>query len=107
LDHYPIASIRDIGASSEAGGAGPWRQELVVVEGSPISLYDIQHRILPPIWRDPRIHYALSCGPVSCPNLQPEPFYADELERQLNEAAIEYVNGSRSLRERGDHVGLF
>jgi hypothetical protein len=77
-----------------------------VVEGSPISLYDIEHRILRPIWRDPRIHYALSCGAVSCPNLQPEPFYADQVERQLNEAAIEYVNGSRCIRIEGDQLGL-
>ena len=81
VDHYPIASIRDIGTPTAAGAAGPWGQELVVVEGSPISLHDIQHRILRPIWRDPRIHYALSCGAVSCPNLQPEPFYGDQLER--------------------------
>ncbi len=106
VDHYPIASIRDIGTPSEAGGGGPWRQELVVVEGSPISLYDIEHRVVRPIWRDPRVHFALSCAAVSCPNLQPEPFYADELERQLNDAAIAYVNGSRCIRIEDDQLGL-
>ena len=106
VDHYPIASIRDIGTPTAAGAAGPWGQELVVVEGSPISLHDIQHRILRPIWRDPRIHYALSCGAVSCPNLQPEPFYGDQLERQLNEAAIAYVNGSHCIRIEDDQLGL-
>jgi hypothetical protein len=106
VDHYPIASIRDIGTPTATGAAGPWRQELVVAEGSPISLHDIQHRILRPIWRDPRIHYALSCGAVSCPNLQPEPFYSDQLERQLNEAAIAYVNGSHCIRIEDDQLGL-
>jgi hypothetical protein len=106
LDHYPIASIRDIGSQTGAPGAGPWRQELVRVEGIPLSLYDIAHRILRPIWRDPRVHYALACGAVGCPNLQPEPFQADQLERQLNEAAMAYVNDPRCVRIEGDRLGL-
>jgi hypothetical protein len=106
LDHYPIASIRDIGSATGAPGAGPWRQELVRVEGIPLSLYDIAHRILRPIWRDPRVHYALACGAVSCPNLQPEPFAADQLERQLNEAAMAYVNDPRCIRIEGDRLAL-
>jgi hypothetical protein len=43
---------------------------------------------------------------VSCPNLQPEPFYADQIERQLNEAAMAYVNGSRCIRIEDDQLGL-
>ena len=106
VDHYPIASIRDVGGPPGAPGAGPWRQELVEVEGVALSLYDIAHRILRPIWRDPRVHYALSCGAVGCPNLQPEPFQADQLERQLSEAAMTYVNHSRCIRIEGEQLGL-
>lgn len=106
VDHYPIASIRDIGKGSDAPGVGPWRRKLVEVEGTPLSLSDIAHRILRPIWRDPRVHYALACGAVSCPNLQPEPFYADQLDRQLSEAAMAYVNDRRCIRIEGDQLGL-
>lgn len=106
VDHYPIASIRDIGKGSGAPGVGPWRRKLVEVEGTPLSLSDIAHRILRPIWRDPRVHYALACGAVSCPNLQPEPFYADQLDRQLSEAAMAYVNDRRCIRIEGDQLGL-
>jgi Protein of unknown function, DUF547 len=106
VDHYPIASIRDIGSGTGAPGAGPWRQELVEVEGIALSLYDIAHRILRPIWRDPRVHYALACGAVGCPNLQPEPFEADQLERQLSEAALAYINHSRCIRIEGDQLAL-
>ena len=103
VDHYPIASIRDIGSPP---GAGPWREQLVTVEGVPLSLYDIANRILRPIWHDPRVHYALSCGAVSCPNLQAEPFEGDQLEQQLNEAAMAYVNHPRCIRIEGDQLGL-
>lgn len=106
VDHYPIASIRDVGGPPGVPGAGPWRQELVTVEGVPLSLYDIANRILRPIWHDPRVHYALSCGAVGCPNLQPEPFEGSRLEQQLNEAAMAYVNHSRCVRIEGDQLGL-
>ena len=106
VEHYPIASIRDVASPPGAPGTGPWRQELVEVEGIPLSLHDIEHRILRPIWRDPRVHYALSCGAVGCPNLQPEPFEADQLDRQLSEAAMAYINHPRCINIEGDQLGL-
>ena len=106
LDHYPIASVRDIGGPPEAPGGGPWAMALVEVEGIPLSLNDIVHRILRPIWRDPRVHYALACGAVGCASLQPTPFEAGQLDRQLNEAAIAYINDRRCLRIEGDRLGV-
>jgi hypothetical protein len=63
-----------------------------------------EHRILRPIWRDPRIHYALSCAAAGCPNLQPEPFEADRIERQLNQAAIAYINDPRCIQTADDQL---
>jgi len=97
LDHYPIGSVRNLGAGSPWSGA-PWTLPQLEVEGTPISLSDIEHRILRPIWRDPRVLYALSCGALGCPSLQPEPFRADRLERQLNQAAMAYVNDPHCIR---------
>lgn len=94
LDHYPIESILDIARQPN----GPWDLELITVDGVPISLNDIHHRILRPIWRDPRVHYALNCGAVGCPNLQPVPFEGTRLDRQLTEAAMAYVNDARCIR---------
>jgi hypothetical protein len=104
LDHYPIASVHDIGVSTKPGSRGPWKEKRLEIEGMPVSLGDIQHRILRAIWRDPRIHYALSCAAVSCPNLQPEPFQADQLERQLSQAAMAYVNDPRCIETDGDRL---
>jgi hypothetical protein len=106
IEHYPIASIRDIGGGPGAEGGGPWIEELVEVEGTPLSLNDIVHRILRPIWGDPRVHYALACGAAGCPNLQPEPFDGRQLDHQLNEAAMAFVNDPRSIRIEADRLGL-
>lgn len=105
LGHYPVASIRNIDAPSHPG-AGPWDEKLVEIERTPISLNDIQNRILRPIWRDPRIIYALSCGANGCPNLQPEPFQADRLERQLSQAAMVYINDPRCIQIDGERLGV-
>jgi hypothetical protein len=106
VEHYPIASIRDIGSRAGVPGGGPWSERLVEIEGIPLSLNDIAHRILRPIWKDPRVHYALACGAVGCPNLQPEPFDGRQLDRQLSEAAMAYINDQRCITIEGDRLAL-
>ncbi|MEE8270937.1 MAG: DUF547 domain-containing protein, partial [Alphaproteobacteria bacterium] len=69
LDHYPVDSIRDIDISSGLFADGPWGRDLIEVDGTALTLDDIEHRILRPLWRDPRIHYAVSCASLGCPNL--------------------------------------
>ncbi len=69
LDHYPVDSIRDIDISPGLFADGPWDRKLVEIEGEDVSLNDIEHRILRPIWRDPRIHYAVNCASIGCPDL--------------------------------------
>jgi hypothetical protein len=95
LDHYPVDSIRDIDISPGWFASGPWGAELIKVEGTALSLNDIEHRILRPIWQDPRIHYAVNCASIGCPDLRAEPFTADRLNAQLDAAARAYVNDPR------------
>jgi hypothetical protein len=106
LDHYPIASIRDIGEAPRPLSGGPWDSKLVEIDGTPVSLNDIVHRILRPIWHDPRVHYTLSCAAISCPNLQPEPYRGDGLDHQLSKAAMAYVNDSRCVTVTADQLDL-
>jgi hypothetical protein len=98
LDRYPVASIRDIDISPGWFADGPWAAKLVTVEGESISLNDIEHRILRPIWRDPRIHYAVNCASIGCPNLMPRAFSAASMEAMLERAAREFVNHPRGAR---------
>ncbi|MFL5336120.1 MAG: DUF547 domain-containing protein [Geminicoccaceae bacterium] len=102
LEHYPVASIRDIDISPGLLSHGPWGAKLVTVEGQNLALDDIEHRILRPIWHDPRVHYALNCAALGCPNLRPTPYTAATLDRDLDEAAITYVNDPRGARLERD-----
>lgn len=91
LKHLPVSSILKI----KLGGlfsSGPWDAKLITVESQALSLNDIEHRIIRPIWNDSRTHYILNCASFSCPNIQKQPFSGKAIDRTLDTAAIDYVN---------------
>lgn len=103
--HYPVASIRDIDLSEGAFGSGPWDRKLVAVEGEKLSLNDIEHRILRPVWQDPRIHYAVNCASIGCPNLRTDAYVGESVNHVLESAARNFVNNRRAVAiENGDLV---
>lgn len=71
--------------------------DAVVVNGKALTLNDIEHRILRPIWQDPRTHYAVNCASLGCPNLQSQAFTADNTEMLLEQAATEFVNSDKGV----------
>jgi len=102
LEHYPVDSIRDIALPPAGEGGGPWDAPRVTVLGRSLSLNDIEHRILRPIWNDERIHYAVNCAAVGCPNLVAVPFVGHHLEELLERAAETFINHRRAVHfERG------
>lgn len=98
LDHYPVKSILDI--SSGLFSFGPWDMKLVTVDGRRLSLNNIEHDILRADWHDPRVHYALNCASLGCPNLQPVPYTGRDLDAQLDAAARAFVNHPRGVAIR-------
>lgn len=104
LDHYPVASIKDIDISPGLFASGPWGAELITVEGAALTLNDIEHRILRPIWKDPRIHYGVNCASIGCPNLLERAFAIENLDSMLEEAARAYVNSPRGVAIGNDQI---
>lgn len=97
LSRFPVTSIRTINISPGLLAQGPWGAKLFTVENEKLSLDDIEHRILRPIWRDNRVHYALSYASLGSPNLQPVAFTADNTESLLEKAAGEFINHPRGV----------
>jgi len=88
VDHYPTASIRDAG-----GFLSPvWKKTAGIVVGKPRSLDDIEHGILRPKFHDPRMHVAIVCASVSCPDLRLEPYDGARLEEQLDDSARTFLS---------------
>jgi Protein of unknown function, DUF547 len=104
LDHYPVASIREISLGGSflpdfvTGGSGPWQAKLIQIDGEAVALDDIEHRILRPLLKDNRIHYAVNCASIGCPTLMPAPFTAANTRAMLDRGARLYVNHPRGAR---------
>jgi Protein of unknown function, DUF547 len=81
IDHYPIKSIKDIGSALK----GPWKQEIVRVFGKVETLDHIEHNLLRPKYKDPRVHFSVNCASIGCPALRAEAFQASKLDAQLDE----------------------
>ncbi|MEO0681767.1 MAG: DUF547 domain-containing protein [Pseudomonadota bacterium] len=102
LEAWPVDTIKTV-----QGGlfnTGPWKKKTTAVAGVALSLDDIEHGILRPVFRDPRIHYAVNCASIGCPNLQPRPFASATLEGVLEQAARDYVNDPRGARIEGGRL---
>ena len=94
LKNYPLKSITKLGPWY---AFGPWDQELTKVAGQSLSLNDIEHRILRPLWQDKRIHYAVNCASLGCPDLALEPYTAVNLEKMLSEASRRFINQEKGV----------
>ncbi len=95
VDHYPVKSIRKINGGLL--GLGPWGDPVVLVAEESLSLNDIEHRILRPICGDPRIHYAVNCASLGCPNLAGLAYTATNTESLLEAGARAYINHPRGV----------
>ena len=67
------------------------------MKGVALSLDDIEHGILRPLFKDRRVHYAVNCASIGCPNLRAEAFTGAKLEAQLDAAARAYINSKRGV----------
>lgn len=107
LDAYPLQSIKDIdlgGSLLSAFTGGPWTKKVVRVGGVDLSLDDIEHEILRPLFKDPRLHYAVNCASIGCPNLAGKAYRGASLEAQLDAGARAYVNSGRGLSIAGGRL---
>ncbi len=101
LDHYPgVKSIKDLGSLFKS----PWKKKFVKINAKTIHLDNIEHDILRPVFKDPRIHFAVNCASRSCPPLLAEPFTGSNLERQLEEATISFINDPQSNFVKGGRL---
>jgi hypothetical protein len=102
LDNYPVTSIREI--KSGLVSFGPWGRTVATVAGVELSLDDIEHKILRAYFGDNRVHYAVNCASIGCPDLRAEPWTGEDLSADLDAAARAYVNSPRGARLDGGRI---
>ena len=86
--------------------SGPWDDELLTIEGKAVTLNDIEHRILRPIWQDHRLHFALNCASIGCPNLSKTAYSSSNVQAQLQRAQKRYLSHPRGVSLRKNKLVL-
>lgn len=94
LDHYPVQSITKLGSWYRFG---PWDEVITRVADQALTLNDIEHRILRPLWKDPRIHYGVNCASVGCPDLAEKAFTGENTEAQLEQLARRFIQQEKGV----------
>ena len=97
LDHYPVESIKDAGSFFKA----VWKKEVGKVAGKVRTLNEIEHEILRKLG-EPRIHVAIVCASVSCPDLRKEAYTVKDMDAQLDDQLRQFLaNREKGLRIDG------
>ena len=99
LSGYPgVKSIKDLGSLFQS----PWKKKFVQMKDGLVTLDHIEHDILRPRFKDPRVHFAINCASKGCPPLLAEPFTGDRLDQQLNSVTRRFINDPGYNRLEGD-----
>lgn len=99
LTKYPdLKSIKDLGSWFRS----PWRKKIVRLAGGVYHLDHIEHDILRPRFKDPRVHFALNCASQSCPILTSRPYEAATLDRTLDENTRRFLADPQRNYLQGD-----
>ena len=99
LTKFPgINSIKEIGGFF----SNPWSKKFILLRGRTVSLDHIEHDILRPKFKDPRVHFAINCASKSCPPLLNEPYEGKTLEIQLDDQTKKFINDKKNTFIKGD-----
>lgn len=102
LDHWPIDSIKDVGNLISP----VWGKSAGEIDGKAVSLDEIENKTLRPMG-EPRIHFAIVCASVSCPDLRNSPYTASNLNVQLNEQVQQFLsNAEKGLRINNNSIQI-
>ena len=99
LSGYPgVKSIKDLGNIFKS----PWEKKICRIDGDVVTLDDIEHKILRPRFKDPRVHFAINCAALSCPPLGDRPYMGSTLDRQLDDSTRMFINNPKRNDLKGD-----
>jgi hypothetical protein len=79
----------------------PWGRRSCRVGGETVSLDTIEHGLIRPFFKDPRIHAAVNCASRGCPRLAAQAYRGEAIDAQLQRAMQDMVNDPGQLRIEG------
>lgn len=102
-----VKSINDLGEGCVNGRCfrPVWKRQFATLNRQKVSLDQIEHEIIRKRWNKPeagftdpaRVHAAVNCASISCPDLRQEPYQEPGLDLQLDNATKHWL----SSKEKG------
>lgn len=105
VDYYPTKSIRDIKNGIPFVNS-VWDIKFIEIEGQKYDLNNIEHGIIRSRFDEPRIHFAVNCASISCPNLANYAYTPEKLDAQLTQAAKAFITDESKNKLSKDKVQL-
>lgn len=97
-EHWPLQKLKSLGSFYRP----VWTHYAGQVCGEKMTLRQLEHGILRKLG-EPRIHFALNCASVSCPDLRAEPYVAERLEAQLEDQTRVFLSQANKGMEIQGH----
>lgn len=86
VKHWPLTKLKALGTFYKP----VWTHPVGEVCGDKMTLRKLEHQILRAL-DEPRVHFAINCASMSCPNLRSEPYDADNIESQLADQTFKFL----------------
>ena len=90
VDNYPVDSPMEVD--------GFFDTNKFDVAGDKLTLNQIENEILRPVYKDPRFHFVLVCGAVSCPPITNFAYMPEKLDSQMDKQAKLALNNKDFIR---------
>jgi hypothetical protein len=112
IEEYPVESINNLHWGGlylgSLLGTTVWDDEKIIINGTRLSLNNIEHDIARKKFNEERVHFAMVCASYSCPPLLDEAYEGFKLNEQLNTQARIFFNDETKnkfdLNERTAHL---
>ncbi|NOX45909.1 MAG: DUF547 domain-containing protein [Chlorobi bacterium] len=98
VDNYPVGSPMEVNGFFDVNKFD--------VAGDKLTLNQIENEILRPVYKDPRFHFVLVCGAVSCPPITNFAYMPDKLDSQMDKQAKMALNNNDFVRFDGGSLKL-
>jgi Protein of unknown function, DUF547 len=90
VDNYPVESIKDIGSLFTS----VWKKDAGFIGEKEYTLNEIEHEILRKQFKEPRIHFAIVCASLSCPDLRKGVYLPGSIDAQLEDNTRSFLNNA-------------
>jgi hypothetical protein len=90
VNNYPISSPQSI--------EGFFTKQDVIIGKEDMSINDIENKLIRPVFKDARVHFALVCGAKGCPEITKYAYQSDKIEQQLENKTIETLNDPNFIK---------